>query len=64
LLSECIMPYTLSDHASGDLAVSAVLMLVFQQCTDASLHTLIVESLMARKRDVYEVFMGWLGEGQ
>uniref|UniRef100_A0A183U2A3 Huntingtin n=1 Tax=Toxocara canis TaxID=6265 RepID=A0A183U2A3_TOXCA len=61
LLSECLIPFTLSSQEW--LSVPAVLMLVLQHSTDPSLHTLIIESLMARKEGVYKDVILVLSKG-
>lgn len=54
-LTDCILPYSMSDEANGDLSVPCVLMLVLQHYGDPTLHTYIVESLMAHRPNVYNV---------
>ncbi|KAE9556072.1 hypothetical protein FO519_000706 [Halicephalobus sp. NKZ332] len=53
LLVECILPYTLSDEANGQLSVPCVMMSVLQHYNDPSLHTYLVENLMRMKPNVY-----------
>ncbi|KAI1729072.1 cation-channel complex subunit UNC-79 domain-containing protein [Ditylenchus destructor] len=53
LLADCIIPYSLGEPASGGLSIPAVLMLIFQHSMDTTLHTLILESLMARRENIY-----------
>uniref|UniRef100_A0A915CI63 Uncoordinated protein 79 n=1 Tax=Parascaris univalens TaxID=6257 RepID=A0A915CI63_PARUN len=61
LLSECLIPFTLSSQEW--LSVPAVLMLVLQHSSDPSLHTLLIESLMARKEGVYKDVILVLSKG-
>ncbi|KAI6201724.1 Uncoordinated protein 79 [Aphelenchoides besseyi] len=63
LLADCIMPYTLSDECNGALCVPAVLMLILQQHHDPSLHTRIIESLLACRRDVYGDLIAVIAKG-
>uniref|UniRef100_A0A915E3W4 Uncoordinated protein 79 n=1 Tax=Ditylenchus dipsaci TaxID=166011 RepID=A0A915E3W4_9BILA len=63
LLADCIVPYSLGEHASGGLSVSGVLMLVLQHSNDSTLHTLIVESLMSRRENVYHDLLAVIAKG-
>ena len=55
LLVDCILPYTLSDEANGQLSIPCVMMSVLQHYNDPSLHTYLLESLMKMKPNVYNV---------
>ncbi|KAI1721490.1 cation-channel complex subunit UNC-79 domain-containing protein [Ditylenchus destructor] len=63
LLADCIIPYSLGEPASGGLSVPAVLMLIFQHSTDTTLHTLILESLMARRENIYHDLIAVIAKG-
>uniref|UniRef100_A0A1I7SQ44 Uncoordinated protein 79 n=2 Tax=Bursaphelenchus xylophilus TaxID=6326 RepID=A0A1I7SQ44_BURXY len=63
LLTECILPYTLSDDCYGALSVPVVLMLVLQQHSDPSLHTCLVENLMAHKNSMYAELIAVIAKG-
>ncbi|CAD5216887.1 unnamed protein product [Bursaphelenchus okinawaensis] len=63
LLTECVLPYTLSEDCYGALSVPVVLMLVLQQHSDPSLHTCLIENLMAHKNDMYAELIAVIAKG-
>uniref|UniRef100_A0A7E4W212 Protein unc-79 homolog n=1 Tax=Panagrellus redivivus TaxID=6233 RepID=A0A7E4W212_PANRE len=62
-LADCILPYTMSEEALGGSSVACVLMLVFQQYNDPSLHTYILENLMVHRQDMYNDVIAVIAKG-
>ncbi|MFH4978270.1 hypothetical protein AB6A40_004979 [Gnathostoma spinigerum] len=62
LVCDCLIPFTITSDQEA-LYVPAILMLVLQHSSDPSLHTLLVESLLSVKEDVYEDLIVVLARG-
>lgn len=62
-LADCILPYSMSDEAFGQLSVPCVLMLVLQHYNDPSLHTYLIESMMKIKENIYNDLVAVIAKG-